>query len=66
MPKICTTFDAVQLQWYACAVDLRHAADRLEQAARLLGAKQKQAAEDSAKLGLEAMERAIECCAGWE
>jgi hypothetical protein len=66
MPTICTTFEGIQLQWMACAIDLRHAAERLEQAARLLGAKQKQAAEDSAKLGLEAMERAIACCAGWE
>jgi hypothetical protein len=66
MPIICTTHEGVCLQWTACAVDLRHAADRLDQAARLLAARQKKAAEDSAKLGLEAMERAIECCAGWE
>jgi hypothetical protein len=66
MPIICSNFQDIQLQWHACAVDLRHAADRLDQAARLLAARQKKAAEDSAKLGLEAMERAIECCAGWE
>jgi hypothetical protein len=66
MPTICTTFEGVQLQWMACAIDLRHAAERLEHAARLLAAKRKKEAEDSAKLGLEAMERAIACCAGWE
>jgi len=65
MPTICKTLDELPMQFYAAALDLRHAADRFEQTARLLQAGRLGEAEKTAALALQSTERGIEQIPGW-
>jgi hypothetical protein len=65
MPTICTNLTNVPMQWYAASIDLRDAANRFEQAARLFDAGRPKEAEDAARRALEAAERGVDQIPGW-
>ncbi len=65
MPTICTKLTQIPMQWYAAAIDLRDAANRFEQAARLYDAGRLKEAENAARSALEAAERGVDQIPGW-
>jgi hypothetical protein len=66
MPTICKNLAQVPMQWYAASLDLKDAANRFEQAARLFDAGRLKEAENAARAALEAAERGFDQIPGFD